>query len=141
MQTAVDFYRENLSAMVSTGSTPYKTEPEIYEIAKEIEKQHKEEMYSKDEVIQIIKKSFTQGERYGWDSQKSIGNIDEMKSKIPFISLEEWLEIHKDLGITSSQTEISDKDIEPQSEFEQWLIDTNDMYRKAQLKKNKTLNV
>jgi hypothetical protein len=36
--------------------------------------------------------TFNQGERYGWDTQASIGNIDAMRSKIPFISLEKYLE-------------------------------------------------
>ena len=51
--------------------------------------------YSEEEVLQIIKNAFNQGERYGWDTQASIGNIDEMRSKIPFISLEKYLETFK----------------------------------------------
>lgn len=35
--------------------------------------------------------SFNAGERYGWDSQKSIGNIDEMREAIPFKSKEDFL--------------------------------------------------
>ena len=38
-QTAVEFYRINLMALVSTGKTDFKTEPEIFEQAKEMEKQ------------------------------------------------------------------------------------------------------
>jgi hypothetical protein len=39
--TAVEFYRKHLHALVSTGKTEYKTEPEIFEKAKEMEKQEK----------------------------------------------------------------------------------------------------
>lgn len=46
------------------------------------------------EKQQIIN-AFNQGERYGWDTQASIENIDEMRSKIPFISLEKYLEQFK----------------------------------------------
>jgi hypothetical protein len=35
--------------------------------------------------------SFNAGERYGWDSQKSIANIDEMREIIPFKSKEDFL--------------------------------------------------
>lgn len=52
-------------------------------------------LYSEEEVLQIIKNAFNQGERYGWDTQASIDNIDEMRSKIPFISLEKYLETFK----------------------------------------------
>lgn len=38
-QTALEFYRSNLMALVSTGKTDFKTEPEIFEQAKEMEKQ------------------------------------------------------------------------------------------------------
>jgi hypothetical protein len=38
-QTAVEFYRNNLMALVSTGKTDFKTEPEIFEKAKEMEKE------------------------------------------------------------------------------------------------------
>lgn len=62
----------------------------LLEQAKEMENQQRG--YSEEEVLQIIKNAFNQGERYGWDTQFSIGNIDEMKSKIPFISLEKYLE-------------------------------------------------
>ena len=39
--TAVEFYRKHLHALVSTGKTEYKTEPEIFEKAKEMEKEQK----------------------------------------------------------------------------------------------------
>ena len=42
-------------------------------------------------LITEIEKAFTKGERYGWDSQKSIGNIDEMKEKIKLQSLENYI--------------------------------------------------
>lgn len=35
---AVEFYREELNALVSTGKTEYKTEPEIFEQSKAMEK-------------------------------------------------------------------------------------------------------
>lgn len=38
-QSSLDFYRTELMALVSTGKTEYKTEPEIYEQAKELHKQ------------------------------------------------------------------------------------------------------
>jgi hypothetical protein len=38
-QTSLEFYRSNLMALVSTGKTDFKTEPEIFEQAKEKEKQ------------------------------------------------------------------------------------------------------
>jgi len=38
-QTVLEFYRSNLMALVSTGKTDFKTEPEIFEQAKEMEKQ------------------------------------------------------------------------------------------------------
>ena len=42
-------------------------------------------------LIPEIEKAFTKGERYGWDSQKSIGNIDEMKEKIKLQSLDNYI--------------------------------------------------
>jgi len=39
-QTSLEFYRSNLMALVSTEKTDFKTEPEIFEKAKEMEKQH-----------------------------------------------------------------------------------------------------
>lgn len=38
-QTSLDFYRTELMALVSTGRTDYKKEPEIYEQAKELHRQ------------------------------------------------------------------------------------------------------
>ena len=37
--TALEFYRKHLHALVSTGKTEYKTEPEIFEQAKAMEKE------------------------------------------------------------------------------------------------------
>jgi len=37
--TAVEFYRKHLMGLISTGDADFKTEPEIFEVAKEIEKQ------------------------------------------------------------------------------------------------------
>jgi hypothetical protein len=54
-----------------------------------------ERMYSEEEVLQIVTNAFNQGERYGWDAQKSIENISEMRNKIPFMSLEKYLEQFK----------------------------------------------
>ena len=42
-------------------------------------------------LIPEIEKAFTKGERYGWDSQKSIGNIDEMREKIKLQSLDNYI--------------------------------------------------
>ena len=49
--TALEFYRKHLHALVSTGKTEYKTEPEIFEQAKKMEKE------------QIIK-AFDEGQEY-----------------------------------------------------------------------------
>ena len=46
-QTSLNFYRTELMALVSTGKTEYKTEPEIYEQAKEL---HKQEMIDAYEI-------------------------------------------------------------------------------------------
>lgn len=43
--TALEFYRKHLHALVSTGKTEYKTEPEIFQQAKEMDKE-KEEQYN-----------------------------------------------------------------------------------------------
>ena len=69
-QTAVEWLAEQM--MHPSNYNPY------IERAKEMEKQQ-------------IMDAFNQGERYGWDTQASIENIDEMRSKIPFISLEKYL--------------------------------------------------
>ena len=42
-QTALEFYRSNLMALVSTGKTDFKTEPEIFNQAKEMEKQQSDD--------------------------------------------------------------------------------------------------
>ena len=62
---------------------------------KEDAKWQAKRMYSEEEVLQIVTNAFNQGERYGWDTQKSIENIDEMRNKIPFMSLEKYLEQYK----------------------------------------------
>jgi hypothetical protein len=57
MKTAVEFYREELNALVSFKESKFKTEQEIFEQAKEMEKEQ-------------IKKSFSDGaqwELYGSD--------------------------------------------------------------------------
>jgi len=51
-QTAVEFYRINLMALVSTGKTDFKTEPEIFEQAKEMEKQQIIDAYNQGEFNQ-----------------------------------------------------------------------------------------
>ena len=43
--TAVDFYRKELMALVSTDKTQFKTESEIFEKAKEMEKQQIKDAY------------------------------------------------------------------------------------------------
>jgi hypothetical protein len=44
-QTSLEFYRSNLMALVSTGKTDFKTEPEIFEKAKEMQLQEIIEAY------------------------------------------------------------------------------------------------
>lgn len=41
-KSAVEFYRKHLHALISTGKTEYKTESEIFEAAKEMEKEQME---------------------------------------------------------------------------------------------------
>lgn len=41
MKTAVEFYREELNALVSLKETKFKTETEIFEQALEMQKEHK----------------------------------------------------------------------------------------------------
>ena len=48
-------------------------------------------LFQSTPLIPEIEKAFTKGERYGWDSQKSIGNIDEMKEKIKHQSLDNYI--------------------------------------------------
>ena len=52
MKTAVEFYREELNALVSLRETKFKTEQEIFEQAKEIEKEQslKKIIYDLDEL-------------------------------------------------------------------------------------------
>jgi hypothetical protein len=80
-QTAVEWLVEQIEEK-NNGVSNGMTYPSIFEQAKEMEKQ------------QIIN-AFNQGERYGWESKDGIGNLEEMKSKIPLISLEELLEQFK----------------------------------------------
>ena len=44
-QTSLEFYRSNLMALVSTGKTDFKTEPEIFEKVKEMHLQEIIEAY------------------------------------------------------------------------------------------------
>jgi len=44
-QTAVEFYREHLMALVTTGKTIFQTEVQIFEQAKEMDKQQKMDAY------------------------------------------------------------------------------------------------
>lgn len=53
--------------------------------------QLRETLYQSTPLIPEIEKAFTAGERYGWDSQKSIGNIDEMREKIKLQSLDNYI--------------------------------------------------
>jgi hypothetical protein len=48
MKTAVEFYREELNALVSLRETKFKTEQEIFEQAKEMEKEQIEMAYKAD---------------------------------------------------------------------------------------------
>lgn len=94
MKTAVEWLGFELNMLlIGITDEQWDKAEKLFQQAKEMEKQQKG--YSKEEVLQIIKNAFNQGERYGWDTQFSIGNIDEMKSKIPFISLEKYLETFK----------------------------------------------
>jgi hypothetical protein len=45
MKTAVEFYREELNALVSFKESKYKTEQEIFEQAKNMEKEQKKDAY------------------------------------------------------------------------------------------------
>ena len=45
MKTAVEFYREELNALVSFKESKFKTEPEIFEQAKEMEKEAHQETW------------------------------------------------------------------------------------------------
>ena len=45
MKTAVEFYREELSALVSLRETKFKTEQEIFEQAKNMEKEQMKDAY------------------------------------------------------------------------------------------------
>ena len=45
MKTAVEFYREELSALVSLRETKFKTEQEIFEQAKNMEKEQRKDAY------------------------------------------------------------------------------------------------
>lgn len=51
----------------------------------------KEILSQSTSLIPEIEKAFTKGERYGWDTHKSISNIDEMKEKIKIQSLENYI--------------------------------------------------
>lgn len=55
--TAVDFYRKELMALVSTDKTQFKTESEIFEKAKEMEKQQIIDSYIECKRQYIIKES------------------------------------------------------------------------------------
>ena len=57
--TAVEFYRKHLHALVSTGKTEYKTEAEIFEAAKEMEKEQ-------------IEKAYVYGAAYGIDISNNL---------------------------------------------------------------------
>ena len=52
MRTAVEFYREELNALVSFKESKYKTEQEIFEQAKEMEKQR--QGYSEEDLFKIL---------------------------------------------------------------------------------------
>jgi hypothetical protein len=52
IKTAVEFYREELNGLVSFRETKFKTEQEIFEQAKEMEKQQKG--YSEEDLFKIL---------------------------------------------------------------------------------------
>jgi hypothetical protein len=54
MKTAVEFYREELSALVSLRETKYKTEQEIFKQAKEMEKEQVQRLIKEHEKMYEI---------------------------------------------------------------------------------------
>ena len=52
IKTAVEFYREELNGLVSFRETKFKTEQEIFEQAKEMEKQR--QGYSEEDLFKIL---------------------------------------------------------------------------------------
>ena len=74
---------ECISHASKTGDYDYQFEDRLDEL--------KQVLSQSTPLIPEIKKAFTAGERYGWDSQKSIGNIDEMREKIKLQSLDNYI--------------------------------------------------
>jgi phage tail tape-measure protein len=61
MKTAVEFYREELNALVSFKESKYKTEQEIFEQAKEMAKEQNEKYNELKEVIEDMIKHLDEG--------------------------------------------------------------------------------
>jgi hypothetical protein len=72
MKTAVEFYREELNALISLRESNFKTEQEIFDQAKEMEKEQRG--YSEEEV----RLAYFQGEK---DSYVKGGQTKEMEDE------------------------------------------------------------
>jgi hypothetical protein len=72
-QTAVEFYREELNALISFRETKFKTEQEIFEQAKAM---HKEEM---DKVAGDF---WNEGASYMHDGQRKYKSFDDYYNEI-----------------------------------------------------------
>lgn len=57
MKTAVEFYREELNALISLRESNFKTEQEIFEQAKEIEKEQQSKLWTNEEVFDMLYKT------------------------------------------------------------------------------------
>jgi uncharacterized membrane protein YgaE (UPF0421/DUF939 family) len=53
-QSPVEFYREQLHALVSMRESKFETEREIFDQAKQIEKEQKEALYTKEQVEEAM---------------------------------------------------------------------------------------
>jgi adenylosuccinate lyase len=53
-QSPVEFYREQLHALVSMRESKFETEREIFDQAKQMEKEQKEALYTKEEVASAM---------------------------------------------------------------------------------------
>jgi hypothetical protein len=99
-QTAMQDLREDLQLTVETAKDSLSEieNQEIREACQEVVRLTLKNIIKRidEELLEVERQqiidTFNQGERYGWDTQASIGNIDAMRSKIPFISLEKYLE-------------------------------------------------
>jgi len=70
MKSAVEFYREELNALVSFRETKFKTEQEIFEQAKEMERQEKNNIYNESYALGL--KHGKQMFRGGFDGEDGL---------------------------------------------------------------------